>query len=145
MVRRVIYLQEIQNSIDAGLAGSENFQNCTLYIYGSDQDIRLPNDHVGTIVISKETWVDIEYLFFMDLFEHRDILNLKRILGLRRGVDYQNPAGYNTLRYGHIQICTDSFTSGNILWFLQNHYPTLMQYVSVFEKIDHASYHSITP
>lgn len=64
--------------------------------------------------------------------ENPEIIALKKILGLREGLDYTNPTNYKTLRYGQVIVVSDQDADGThirglILCFFYSRFPTLLQ------------------
>lgn len=64
--------------------------------------------------------------------KNKEITNLKQLLGLQQGVDYNNDENFKKLRYGRIMIMTDqdhdgSHIKGLVINFIHSQWPSLIQ------------------
>ena len=72
----------------------------------------------------------------MQIFENKEITDIKKILGIRENMDYSIPDNYATLRYGALCIASDADVDGihirGLVMLLINRFPSLLKigYVS---------------
>jgi DNA topoisomerase-2 len=129
---------------DANKAGTNESTNCTLYITEGDSAqtfankllSHIPNgkgrDYIGTYPLKGKP-LNVMNAPPMQINENKEINDLKQVLGLREGVDYLLEENYDTLRYGHLMVCSDSDFDGigHILGLVINifhcKYPTLLK------------------
>ena len=102
----------IVSTIDAIDAGSINSRNCTLHIH---DNVYIPMElsdksHIGFLRIDPDLWETIETLSNQEITDHRDVINIKSMVGLRLNIDYSIPTNYEQLRYGKIVLrCNNEF------------------------------------
>ena len=63
---------------------------------------------------------------------NNEVQYIRKIVGLRSGVDYSNDRNFETLRYGHIMIMTDqdhdgSHIKGLVVNFIHHFWPSLLK------------------
>lgn len=130
----------LKNGTDANNAGKADRHNCVLYIaegnsasaYATNLAGLIPNglDYIGILpmrgklfnVMGKENF---------QIERNAEITELKKMLGLREGTDYLNPANFNSLRYGSVMIMSDSDVDGKhitglLLNFFHCRFPSLL-------------------
>jgi DNA topoisomerase-2 len=127
---------------DANLAGTSESTNCTLYVTEGDSAQTFANkllsyvpsgkgrDYIGTYPLKGKP-LNVMNAPALQINENKEINDLKKILGLREGVDYMVDENYQTLRYGHVMVAADSdFDGSHILGLVMNlffcKYPTLL-------------------
>ena len=64
--------------------------------------------------------------------KNKEIILIKKMLGLKEGLDYTDPINFKTLRYGKFMICADSDKDGAhilglIINFFHCHFPSLLK------------------
>jgi len=117
------FLSGLSKLEDANKAGSNESTNCTLYITEGDSAqtfankllSHIPNgkgrDYIGTYPLKGKP-LNVMNAPPMQINENKEINDLKQILGLREGIDYLVDENYETLRYGHLMVCSDSDFDG---------------------------------
>lgn len=121
-----------ENYKDAFCAGSFESSQCVLYICSNKYVDKIEsNIHVGKLVIRNEDWGNINNLSFIEMINHRGIILLKCLTGLRLHFNYTDSKNYKTLRYGRIVLYNDVFINRNILIWLDKFYPSLKPFISI--------------
>lgn len=128
---------------EANLAATNESHNCTLYVTEGNSALTfalklcsyVPNgkgrDYIGAFPLRGKL-LNVRNAPLMQVLENKEIANLKKILGLKEGIDYTIEENYKTLRYGHLMVLTDADTDGkHILGLIMNlfacKYPSLLQ------------------
>lgn len=107
---------------DANKAGTKDSLRCTLYITeglsakafavrGIGSILPDGRDYNGAFAI-KGKFINVQNHTKAKINSNEEILLLKKILGLRHGVDYSKDENIKTLRYGNICILTDADDDG---------------------------------
>jgi DNA topoisomerase-2 len=125
---------------DANNAGTNKSGNCTLYIvegksamgYAVKAISTIPNgrDHHGILPI-KGKLLNVMNATPQQIAENEELKEIKKMLGLREGLDYTNEENFSTLRYGYLVILTDADDDGKhitglILNFFFCRFPSLL-------------------
>jgi DNA topoisomerase-2 len=125
---------------DANLAGTKNSQQCVLlYTEGNSAAAfatklvsLIPDgrDYYG-IYPGKGKLLNVMNATIDQIANNEEICNLKQVLGLKDGVDYTDDENYNSLRYGHFLIMSDSDVDGKhiiglVLNFFHCRFPSLL-------------------
>ena len=126
--------------VDANNAGKAQRQNCVLYITEGRSGAGYANkllalveggrDNIGVLPMRGKLF----NVMGKDIFQiekNSEISELKKMLGLSEGTDYNNDANFNRLRYGSIMIMADSDVDGKhiiglILNFFYCRFPSLL-------------------
>lgn len=106
---------------DANKAGTAESHLCTLYIteglsakafairgIGTSNGGR---DYNGAFAI-KGKFLNVQNATIHDINNNEEVQLLKKMLGLRKGVDYSKEANFKTLRYGKVRILADADDDG---------------------------------
>jgi len=117
---------------DANKAGTSESSNCTLYVTEGDSALtfsiklcsHIPNgkgrDYIGMYPL-KGKMLNVMNAPYVQIAENKEIIDLKKVLGLREGVNYMIEENYKTLRYGHLMVIADADVDGlHILGLLMN-------------------------
>ena len=108
---------------DANKAGTNESTNCTLYVTEGDSAQTFASkllscipggkgrDYIGTYPL-RGKMLNVMNAPFIQINENREINELKKVLGLREGVNYMIDDNYETLRYGHLMLCCDADNDG---------------------------------
>lgn len=119
---------------DANKAGTKDSSKCTLYIaeglsakafvtrgIGSIK----AQDYSGALAIGGK-FINVQNNSTRMINANKEVEALKKILGLRTGIDYSRKENFNTLRYGKVCILTDADDDGiHIRGLLLNFFYTL--------------------
>lgn len=105
---------------DANWAGGAKSHLCTLILTEGDSAKALAvagisvvgRDQYGVFPLKGKV-LNVRDAPLSTINGNEEISNLKKILGLRHGADYSNPAEFKTLRYGHVMIMTDQDHDGS--------------------------------
>lgn len=136
------FLSGMDKLDEANKAATNESHNCTLYITEGDSAKTFANklcsyvpggkgrDYIGVYALRGKP-LNVMNAPYMTVAENKEINELKKILGLREGVDYTIDENYKTLRYGHLMILTDADIDGkHILGLILNlfycKFPTLL-------------------
>jgi DNA topoisomerase-2 len=132
----------VDKAEDANLAGTKRSQECTLFIVEGNSAMSYPTKAIS---LNPETGRDLYGSYPMKgkplnvlnasphkIAENEEIIELKRMLGLKEGVDYTQEKNFRTLRYGEVMILADSDDDGkHIMGLILNLfawlYPSLLQ------------------
>ena len=105
---------------DANKAGTKESSKCTLIL--TEGDSAKATAMAGISIVGRDYYgvfplkgkiLNVRDAAANKILENEEITNLKKILGLKQGVDYEDEKHFNTLRYGHIMIFTDSDCDGS--------------------------------
>lgn len=127
---------------DANKAGTNESVNCSLYVTEGDSALTyayklsrfFPNDvgpdYIGLMPLRGKP-LNVMNAPALQIAENKEIKALKKVLGLREGIDYTIDENFHTLRYGHLLCLCDSDQDGkHILGLLMNlfhcKYPSLL-------------------
>ena len=144
--RRFIGIEKLD---DANLAGTKKASMCTLYVVEGKSASSYPTkmrslDPKGTdyfgIYPMKGKPLNVLHAMHTDrtrIAQNQELMDLKEALGLREGLDYLDPANFNTLRYGCIIILADADDDGKhiiglMLLLFHCLYPSLLTKGYVF-------------
>lgn len=133
------YLTDLKGE-DANDAGTTNAANCTLYVTEGKSAMGFAvkmlslfekgRDFIGLLPLKGKP-LNVMNAPPMQIAENTEILELKKMLGLRERVNYLEEENFKTLRYGHLMILADADTDGkHILGLVLNmfhcKYPSLL-------------------
>ncbi|KAE8675455.1 DNA topoisomerase 2 isoform 4 [Hibiscus syriacus] len=127
---------------DAAEAGGVNSELCTLIL--TEGDSAKPLVEVGLNVVEKKYYGvyplrgkirNVSTTTIDELMKNTELKNIKRILGLELGKEYEN---VDTLRYGHVMIMTDqdldgSHIKGLLINFFHSCWPSLLKIESFLQ------------
>ncbi len=133
------YLTDLKGE-DANDAGTTNSHNCTLYVTEGKSAMGFAEkmlslydngrDFIGLMPLKGKP-LNVTNASPEQIHENKEIIEIKRMLGLRDRVDYMLDENYETLRYGHLVVLADADIDGkHILGLVYNmfyqKYPTLL-------------------
>lgn len=133
------YLTDLKGE-DANDAGTANAINCTLYVTEGKSAMGFAvkmlslfekgRDFIGLLPLKGKP-LNVMNAPPMQIAENTEILELKKMLGLRERVNYLEDENFKNLRYGHLMILADADTDGkHILGLVLNmfhcKYPSLL-------------------
>ncbi|CAM6116025.1 unnamed protein product [Calypogeia fissa] len=121
---------------DANDAGGRNSQDCTLILTEGDSAKALAM--AGISVVGRNKYgcfplrgklLNVREASHQQVLDNAEITNIKRILGLQQGKDYNDT---RSLRYGHLMIMTDqdhdgSHIKGLLINFIHSFWPSLLK------------------
>ncbi|XP_031273762.1 DNA topoisomerase 2 [Pistacia vera] len=121
---------------DANLAGGRNSDQCTLILTEGDSAKALAM--AGLSVVGRDRYgvfplrgklLNVREASSNQVTNNSEIGNIKKILGLKQGVEYDN---VKALRYGHLMIMTDqdhdgSHIKGLLINFIHSFWPSLLK------------------
>ncbi|KAH9774562.1 DNA topoisomerase 2 [Citrus sinensis] len=121
---------------DANLAGGRNSEQCTLILTEGDSAKALAM--AGLSVVGRDRFgvfplrgklLNVREASSNQVLNNSEIGNIKKILGLKQGVEYNN---VKSLRYGHLMIMTDqdhdgSHIKGLLINFIHSFWPSLLK------------------
>lgn len=125
---------------DANNAGTNQSEECTLYIvegksamgYAVKAISSIPNgrDFHGILPI-KGKLLNVMNASAQQIAENEELIEIKKMVGLRENVDYTSKENFSTLRYGYVVILTDADDDGKhitglILNFFFCRFPSLL-------------------
>lgn len=136
------YLSGMEKLHDANRAATIDSINCTLYVTEGDSALTFAKklcsyipggkgrDFIGMYPLKGKP-LNVMNAPATQIAENKEINDLKKVLGLREGVDYRIDENYETLRYGHLMVLADADVDGlHILGLIMNlfhcKYPTLL-------------------
>ena len=137
--RKTKFLSDIKGE-DANDAGTVRSENCTLYVTEGKSAMGFAvkmlslfdkgRDFIGLLPLKGKP-LNVMNAPPMQIAENSEILEIKRMLGLRERVNYLIDENFKTLRYGHLMILADADTDGkHILGLVLNlfhcKYPSLL-------------------
>ena len=112
---------QVPGSEDANDAGTKNSQECTLCIVEGKSALAYALTMISFMEQGRNTWgvMPIRGKLINTMNAHpdkvndnREIQSLKKMLGLKEGVDYSIPANFSRLRYGKLLIMVDADVDG---------------------------------
>lgn len=121
---------------DANNAGTKNAEKCTLILTEGDSAKALAISGLG--VVGRDNYgvfplrgklLNVRDASHKQIMDNAELQNIKRILGLQQGKDYETTDG---LRYGHVMIMADqdhdgSHIKGLILNLFDHFWPSLLR------------------
>lgn len=121
---------------DANDAGGKSSEKCTLILTEGDSAKALAMS--GISVVGRDKYgvfplrgklLNVREASHKQIMENAEITNIKRILGLQHGKDYDST---KSLRYGHLMIMTDqdhdgSHIKGLLINFIHSFWPSLLK------------------
>lgn len=137
--RKKKYLSDLKGE-DANDAGTNNSSNCTLYITEGKSAMSFAvkmlslfekgRDFIGLLPLKGKP-LNVMNAPPLKIAENHEILEIKRMLGLRERVNYMDEENFKTLRYGHLMVLADADNDGkHILGLVLNlfhcKYPSLL-------------------
>lgn len=130
----------IPKAVDANKAGTVKSNECTLFITEGDSAkafavkgisaLDRGTDWYGVLPVRGKV-LNVRGKSADQINKNKEITDLKKILGLRNGVDYSDDKEFQTLRYGRIRILTDADPDGDhikglVINFFQYFFPELI-------------------
>lgn len=130
----------ISKADDANKAGTLNSLDCTLFITEGDSakafavkgisSIEEGTDWYGVLPVRGKV-LNVRGASSNQINDNKEITNLKKMLGLQHGLDYNNEKNMKTLRYGKVCILTDADPDGDhikglIINFFHFFFPSLI-------------------
>lgn len=131
----------IQDIDDANEAGKSKSKDCTLFIteglsakafaVQGISAIEKGRDFYGIMPVKGKV-MNVRKASAAQINANKEITNLKKVLGLQHGLDYNLDKNFDTLRYGKVNILTDADVDGDhikglILNFFEVFYPSLVE------------------
>jgi DNA topoisomerase-2 len=118
--KKQIKLTGIPKLEDANKAGTKESYKCTLILTEGDSAKAtamaglsvIGRDYFGVFPL-KGKMLNVREATNIQLLNNEEIKNLKLIIGLKQGEDYTLDEKFNTLRYGHVLMLTDSDVDGS--------------------------------
>ena len=131
----------LEKGIDANFAGTDQSSKCILYIVEGKSASAYPKKRIAMTPGNKDysgyypikgKFSNIMKMTPFQISQNKEINDIKKILGLREGVDYSDPKERATLRYGLIVITTDMDTDGShirmlLISFFNHKYPSIIR------------------
>jgi DNA topoisomerase-2 len=126
---------------DANMAGKSASLACSLYIVEGNSAASYPKKRIKDLPGGK----DLNGFYplqgkFMNVSTHsaekialyKELINLKKIIGLRQGMDYSIESNFRTLRYGKVVFTSDADVDGNhitglLINLFHEYWPTLFK------------------
>lgn len=115
--KRLIGIPKLE---DANQAGTKDAAKCTLIITEGDSAKALAV--AGLSVVGRDLYgvyplrgkfLNVRDAAHQRVVDNKEVAELKKIIGLRDGVDYSTPAARSSLRYGHVMLMTDQDADGS--------------------------------
>ncbi|CAK9226883.1 unnamed protein product [Sphagnum troendelagicum] len=131
--QRITGIPKLDDANDAGGRGSEQ---CTLILTEGDSAKALAMSGISVVGRNKYgvfplrgKLLNVREASHKQIMENAEINNIKRILGLQHGKDYDST---KSLRYGHLMIMTDqdhdgSHIKGLLINFIHSFWPSLLK------------------
>ena len=133
---------------DANKAGGKESYKCTLFLTEGDSAAAfarggglsiLGRDYFGVFPL-KGKLLNVREASIKQITNNDEINNLKKIIGLRQGLCYDDEEDFKTLRYGRIVALTDqdvdgSHIKGLLMNFFHHNWPYLMQRKGFFTSL----------
>lgn len=140
--KKVAHLNIDKQVIDANQAGKAESNRCDLYVvegksassYPKKRIERLPGgkDYNGVYPLQGKP-MNVTTHSETQIAAYKEFENIKKMLGLRQGVDYTSEANFKTLRYRRVIITTDADSDGmHILGLIINLFRTF--WPSLFDR-----------
>ena len=125
---------------DAGYAGKSRSDECTLYLIEGKSAMAFASKMISLFpegskfcgkLPLKGKPLNVMNAPPLQIVENQEIIEIKKMLGLRERVNYLDDTNFQTLRYGHLSILADADTDGkHILGLVLNlfhcKYPSLL-------------------
>src|SRR3989338_5244337 len=134
---------DVLKAEDARLAGGPKYKNCVLFLTEGDsastfacKGIGNKRDIYGTFPLKGKP-LNTSKSTNEKIADNVEITNIKKLLGLKEGVDYSDDKIFNTLRYGAVCILADQDVDGRhieaLIYNMFRKYPALLKrgYVKV--------------
>ena len=111
----------LDKGVEANFAGTSRSRECILYIVEGKSASAYPKKRIALTPGNKDLsgyypikgkFPNILKMIPIQIANNKEIRDIRKLLGLREGVDYLDPADIATLRYGLIIITTDMDTDG---------------------------------
>ncbi|XP_038982287.1 DNA topoisomerase 2 [Phoenix dactylifera] len=146
---------------DANDAGGRNSEKCTLILTEGDSAKALAM--AGISVVGRNYYgvfplrgklLNVREASHKQIMENAEIQNIKQILGLQHGKEYDSTKG---LRYGHLMIMTDqdhdgSHIKGLLINFIHSFWPSLLkipsfmvEFITPIVKATHSKNKTVLP
>lgn len=137
---------KLQDAIDAG---TKNSKDCVLILTEGDSAMTYVSSGLKSFSEAKQRKIgtyplrgkllNVREATSTQLANNSEITDLKKILGLKQGMDYSDDKNFNTLRYGAIWILTDAdldgaHIKGLVMNFIHSQWPSLVQRSPEFIK-----------
>ena len=135
--QKVNKLRNIPKLDDANYAGTKNSEKCTLILTEGDSAktmaisglSEIGRDYYGVFPLKGKV-LNVKDASVKQILENSEITNLKKIIGLEEGKDYNN--NINSLRYGKVMILADqdhdgSHIKGLVLNVFHTLWPSLLK------------------
>jgi len=137
--KKLIKISGIPKLEDANKAGGKESSKCCLILTEGDSAKAFAmaglgmvgRDFYGVFPL-KGKLLNVREATAKQLTDNEEINSLKQIIGLKHGVDYNQEANFNQLRYGKILILTDQDTDGShikglLMNFIHCIWPSLLK------------------
>ena len=132
---------ECPNGEDANFAGTKNSLDCTLCIVEGLSAANYPQKRICLMDGGKDRYgylpmrgkvLNITNAGLMQYSENAVISNIKKMLGLKEGTDYNLDENVADMRYGHILMCVDADDDGmhilaHIINFFREKFPGILK------------------
>jgi DNA topoisomerase-2 len=111
----------VAKSVDANRAGTTDSKNCVLFLCEGDSASSYVLKWIGLVHHGRDKYgyyamrgvpLNVMNADPDQVAENREICSIKKLIGLREGFDYTDPAIRETLRYGQVWIISDSDVDG---------------------------------
>ena len=118
--KKQIKISGIPKLEDANKAGTKDSNKCTLIL--TEGDSAKATAMAGLSVIGRDHWgvfplkgklLNVRDATASQLSANEEIKNIKLIMGLKQGENYDDDEKFNSLRYGHILLLTDQDVDGS--------------------------------
>lgn len=117
---RVKHIQ-IDSGEDANFAGTEKSGDCILYLVEGKSAAAYPRNRITASPGGKDLggyyplrgkFMNVRNFNLVKVAENKEVIAIKKLVGLREGLDYSQVENAITLRYGFIMICVDADSDG---------------------------------
>uniref|UniRef100_A0A6C0EBV0 DNA topoisomerase (ATP-hydrolyzing) n=1 Tax=viral metagenome TaxID=1070528 RepID=A0A6C0EBV0_9ZZZZ len=146
--KKQVKISGIPKLEDANKAGSKESNKCTLIL--TEGDSAKATAMAGLSVIGRDNFgifplkgklLNVREATASQLLNNEEIKNLKIILGLKQNEDYSNDDKFNSLRYGHILLLTDSDVDGShikglFINMIHSMWPSLIKRVDFIQSLN---------
>jgi DNA topoisomerase-2 len=138
-----------KNIHDANKAGKKDSAKCTLYIVeglsASGYTLKFRDnmengpDYCGILPI-RGKFLNVMRAKYEKIANNREVKVLKKMLGLKEGVDYSDPENFKELRYGRVVIMADADDDGKhivalLLLYFHCFFPSLLKIHYVYNYL----------